>query len=182
MAEESPHKNAALQRARARSQTRNSSHRPADLLARKQQLLTLRGSKSAQFVATADSGFLTSPTTTSTTITTTTANTNNHTNNNNNSESETASEFEDLGICDMKSMQSSKSPLPQQQPQQQVQQPDAENASAEQLYALLAKKDKDLQFAAELGRSLLQRNEELSRATEKMADDYSAKLEVSSGL
>ena len=49
----------------------------------------------------------------------------------------------------------------------------------ESVYMLLAKKDKDLQLAAELGKVLLERNDELSKANERIAEDYSHKLEVS---
>ena len=40
-------------------------------------------------------------------------------------------------------------------------------------------KEKDLELAAELGKALLQRNEELRRKNEELAEDYSNKLEVS---
>lgn len=43
----------------------------------------------------------------------------------------------------------------------------------------LQQKEKDLILAAELGKALLERNEELSRANEKITEDYSHKLEVS---
>lgn len=48
------------------------------------------------------------------------------------------------------------------------------------VYILLAKKEKDLQLAAELGKVLLERNEQLSKANEQMAEEFSQKLEVSS--
>lgn len=51
--------------------------------------------------------------------------------------------------------------------------------SIDDVYILLAKKEKDLQLAAELGKVLLERNEELSRANEKITEEYSHKLEVS---
>jgi coiled-coil domain-containing protein 64 len=47
------------------------------------------------------------------------------------------------------------------------------------VYAQLQQKEKDLILAAELGKALLEKNEELSRQNEKIAEDYSQKLEVS---
>ncbi len=47
------------------------------------------------------------------------------------------------------------------------------------LLSQLAQKEKDLILAAELGKALLDRNEELSRANEKITEEYSHKLEVS---
>ena len=41
-------------------------------------------------------------------------------------------------------------------------------------------KEKDLELAAELGKALLQRNEELRRKNEELAEEYSNKLEVGS--
>jgi len=52
-------------------------------------------------------------------------------------------------------------------------------AKLESLYILLSKKEKDLQLAAELGKVLLERNDELSKANEKITEEYSHKLEVS---
>jgi coiled-coil domain-containing protein 64 len=46
------------------------------------------------------------------------------------------------------------------------------------LLSQLAQKEKDLILAAELGKALLDRNEELSRANEKITEEYSHKLEV----
>lgn len=46
------------------------------------------------------------------------------------------------------------------------------------IYGQLALKEKDLILAAELGKALLERNEELSRANEKITEDYTSKLEV----
>lgn len=51
--------------------------------------------------------------------------------------------------------------------------------SIESVYILLAKKEKDLQLAAELGKVLLEKNDELSKANERITEDYSHKLEVS---
>ncbi len=46
------------------------------------------------------------------------------------------------------------------------------------LYSQLEQKDHDLVLAAELGKALLDKNEELSRQNEKIAEDFSVKLEV----
>ena len=43
---------------------------------------------------------------------------------------------------------------------------------------MLAGKERDLILAAELGKALLLKNEELSRKNEQMAEEYSFKLEV----
>lgn len=51
--------------------------------------------------------------------------------------------------------------------------------SIDDVYILLAKKEQDLQLAAELGKVLLERNDELSKANERIAEEYSHKLEVS---
>lgn len=53
--------------------------------------------------------------------------------------------------------------------------------SIDDVYILLAKKEKDLQLAAELGKVLLEKNEALSKANERITEDYSHKLEVSYG-
>ena len=47
------------------------------------------------------------------------------------------------------------------------------------VHALLAQKEKDLILAAELGKALLEKNEDLSQHNEKMAEDFSKQLEVS---
>ena len=46
------------------------------------------------------------------------------------------------------------------------------------LYTQLAQKEQDLLLAAQLGKALLEKNEELSMLNEKMAEDYSKQLEV----
>lgn len=46
------------------------------------------------------------------------------------------------------------------------------------IYAQLQQKEKDLILAAELGKALLEKNEELSRHNERLAEEYSQKLEV----
>lgn len=47
------------------------------------------------------------------------------------------------------------------------------------IYAQLAQKEKDLVLAAELGKALLGKNEDLVRQNEKLQDDFSQRLEVS---
>lgn len=46
------------------------------------------------------------------------------------------------------------------------------------VYSQLAQREKDLVLAAELGKALLEKNEEISRANERLAEEYSHKLEV----
>lgn len=53
-----------------------------------------------------------------------------------------------------------------------------DNSEELDIYAQLAQKEKDLILAAELGKALLERNEELSRANEKITEDYTSKLEL----
>lgn len=47
------------------------------------------------------------------------------------------------------------------------------------LWTRLEKKESDLLLAAELGKALLEKNEELAKQQEKIIEDYSKKLEVS---
>jgi hypothetical protein len=54
----------------------------------------------------------------------------------------------------------------------------SESTSDMDFLSQLAQKDQDLILAAELGKALLERNEELTRANEKITEEYSAKLEV----
>ncbi len=53
------------------------------------------------------------------------------------------------------------------------------DADPQDIYAQLQQKEKDLILAAELGKALLEKNEELSRHNERLAEEYSQKLEVS---
>ena len=46
------------------------------------------------------------------------------------------------------------------------------------VYGQLQQKERDLILAAELGKALLEKNEELSKQNEKIAEDFSGKLEV----
>lgn len=52
------------------------------------------------------------------------------------------------------------------------------NADTDDVFALLARKEKDLILAAELGKALLEKNEEISRANERLTEEYSQQLEV----
>lgn len=47
------------------------------------------------------------------------------------------------------------------------------------VYTQLAQKEKDLILAAELGKALLERNQELTRQNERMTEEFSTQLEVS---
>lgn len=44
---------------------------------------------------------------------------------------------------------------------------------------LLKQRERDLVLAAELGKALLERNQELTKQAEALAEEYSSKLEVS---
>lgn len=68
--------------------------------------------------------------------------------------------------------------------QQQQQQPPADltvpmGSNLQELYAQLVQKERDLLLAAQLGKALLEKNEELGLQNEKMAEEYSRQLEVS---
>lgn len=47
------------------------------------------------------------------------------------------------------------------------------------VWAQLQQKESDIMLAAELGKALLEKNEELVKQQEKLIEDYSAKIEVS---
>lgn len=49
----------------------------------------------------------------------------------------------------------------------------------ENIWQQLRKKDDDLLLAAELGKALLEKNEELTKQNERIVEEYSTKLEVS---
>ena len=53
-----------------------------------------------------------------------------------------------------------------------------EGAKEEDLRSLLAAKERDLILAAELGKALLEKNEDLNKQNEKIAEECSQKLEV----
>ena len=50
--------------------------------------------------------------------------------------------------------------------------------TAQDIYTQLAQKERDLLLAAQLGKALLEKNEELSMQNEKIAEEYSRQLEV----
>lgn len=50
------------------------------------------------------------------------------------------------------------------------------------VYGQLAQKERDLLLAAQLGKALLEKNEELSMQNEKIAEEYSRQLEVTTPL
>lgn len=54
--------------------------------------------------------------------------------------------------------------------------------AGDDVYAQLQQKEKDLILAAELGKALLEKNEELSRQNERIAEEFSQKLEVHTRL
>ena len=47
------------------------------------------------------------------------------------------------------------------------------------LYAQLAQKERDLILAAELGKALLEKNDELCRRNESLVEDYTLRIDVS---
>lgn len=57
--------------------------------------------------------------------------------------------------------------------------PDHGTSNDQDLWARLEKKESDLLLAAELGKALLDKNEELAKQQERMIEEYSKKLEVS---
>lgn len=57
--------------------------------------------------------------------------------------------------------------------------PDRGGHAEQDLWSQLEKKEADLLLAAELGKALLDKNEELMRQQERIMEDYSTKLEVS---
>lgn len=50
---------------------------------------------------------------------------------------------------------------------------------SEDVWTQLQQKENDLQLAAELGKALLEKNEELKRQNDALVEEYSKKLEVS---
>lgn len=57
--------------------------------------------------------------------------------------------------------------------------PDSNKSADADLWTQLQQKEADLLLAAELGKALLEKNEELVKQQEKIIEEYSAKLEVS---
>ncbi|KAL7288944.1 hypothetical protein TKK_0016907 [Trichogramma kaykai] len=56
---------------------------------------------------------------------------------------------------------------------------DEEDELSQDPSQLLAQRDRDLVLAAELGKALLERNQELTRQSEALAENYASKIEVS---
>lgn len=56
---------------------------------------------------------------------------------------------------------------------------DHDDEAEDDVYRQLAQKDKDLLLAAELGKALLEKNEELSQKYELLQEEYSQVVEVS---
>lgn len=54
----------------------------------------------------------------------------------------------------------------------------ATNSDLQDVYSQLADKERDLLLAAQLGKALLEKNEQLSMQNEKIAEEYSRQLEV----
>jgi BICD family-like cargo adapter len=57
--------------------------------------------------------------------------------------------------------------------------PDSRNQVPTDIWSQLQQKEADLLLAAEIGKSLLEKNEELKKQQEKLIEEYSNKLEVS---
>ncbi|CAH1233922.1 BICDL1 [Branchiostoma lanceolatum] len=55
---------------------------------------------------------------------------------------------------------------------------DSSRTDPDDLYAQIEQKEKDLVLAAELGKALLEQNEELNRKVEKLQEDFSEKVEL----
>lgn len=54
-----------------------------------------------------------------------------------------------------------------------------DSGPSEDVWTLLQQKENDLLLAAELGKALLEKNEELKKQNEKLIEDYSTRVEVS---
>ena len=52
------------------------------------------------------------------------------------------------------------------------------SSSEEDVYTALANRERDLMLAAELGKALLEKNEELQRKHDQAVEEYTAKIEV----
>ncbi|CAH1967937.1 unnamed protein product [Acanthoscelides obtectus] len=55
---------------------------------------------------------------------------------------------------------------------------DASQVAPQDLWAQLQQKENDLVLAAELGKALLEKNDELKKQQEQIVEEYSKKLEV----
>lgn len=60
--------------------------------------------------------------------------------------------------------------------------PDHGTTADQDLWTQLQKKESDLLLAAELGKALLEKNEELAKQQERIIEEYSKKLEVSTRI
>lgn len=60
--------------------------------------------------------------------------------------------------------------------------PDHGTPNDQDLWTQLQKKESDLLLAAELGKALLEKNEELAKQQERIIEEYSKKLEVSNTI
>ena len=56
---------------------------------------------------------------------------------------------------------------------------DCNSSDTEDVYTQLAQKERDLILAAELGKALLETNQELSKKNDSLGEEYNQKLEVS---
>ena len=66
--------------------------------------------------------------------------------------------------------------------QRRSENPPSGEGNNDDIYAQLAQKEKDLILAAELGKALLERNQELTRQNERMGEEFSQQLEVSTPI
>ena len=56
--------------------------------------------------------------------------------------------------------------------------PEMGGEEVEELYTQLAQKERDLTLAAELGKALLEKNQDLTKKNEQLVEEYSTKIEV----
>ncbi len=63
-------------------------------------------------------------------------------------------------------------------PERSIDGTDDHNMTEHDVWLKLEKKEADLVLAAELGKALLEKNEELTKQQEKIVEEYSTKLEV----
>lgn len=60
--------------------------------------------------------------------------------------------------------------------------PPPDTSNPEDVWTLLQQKENDLLLAAELGKALLDKNEELKKNQDKMVENYQARLDVSNNI
>lgn len=63
-------------------------------------------------------------------------------------------------------------------PERSIDDTDDHMMTEQDVWQKLQKKESDLVLAAELGKALLEKNEELTKQQEKLVEEYSTKLEV----